>query len=203
MSGITRLSDATRHPAMRVRLIAPAADAVQPVTLKEARDQARVDCDAEDAFLGLLISVATQAATDRLQRALVPTRYRLTLDSFPSAIELLMPPIISVESVKYIGIDGEQQTLDPQGTFLDKVSEPGQLVPAFGHTWPTTQDRINTVEVEYTAGYPDSVIPTPIKQWILLAIGDMYANRERSAEKPAVPQDFAEGLLDTYKIWSV
>ena len=189
--------------AMRVRIIAPVAGAVQPVTLSEARSQTRVDCDAEDAFLGLLISVATQAASDRLQRALVPTRYRLTLDSFPDAIELLMPPIISVESVKYIDINGTQQTLDPQDYFLDSVSEPGCLVPAAGRTWPATQDRINTVEVEYTAGYAGSAIPTPIKQWILLAIGDMYANRERSAEKPAVPQDFAEGLLDTYKIWSV
>jgi uncharacterized phiE125 gp8 family phage protein len=188
---------------MPVRIIAPAAGAVQPVTLSEARSQTRADCNDEDAFLGLLISVATQAATDRLQRALVPTRYRLTLDSFPSAIELLKPPIISVESVKYIGIDGEQQTLDPQDTFLDSVSEPGYLVPATGRAWPTTQDRINTVEVEYTAGYPDSAIPEPIKQWILLAIGDMYDNRGRSAEKPVVPQDFAEGLLDTYKIWSL
>lgn len=188
---------------MRVRIIAPVTGALQPVTLEEARAQTRVDCDAEDAFLGLLISVATQAASDRLQRALVPTRYRLTLDSFPDAVELLMPPVISVESVKYIDIDGEQQTLDPQDTFLDSVSEPGYLVPAAGRAWPATQDRINTVEVEYTAGYPDSAIPTPIKQWILLALGDMYANRERSAEKPVVPQNFAEGLLDTYKIWSV
>ena len=188
---------------MPVRIIAPAAGAVQPVTLAEARAQTRADCNDEDGLLGLLISVATQAATDRLQRALVPTRYRLTLDSFPDAIELLMPPIISVESVKYIDISGEQQTLAPQDTFLDKVSEPGQLVPAAGRTWPATQDRINAVEVEYTAGYPASAIPLPIKQWILLAIGDMYANRERSSEKPAVPQDFAEGLLDTYKIWSV
>jgi uncharacterized phiE125 gp8 family phage protein len=188
---------------MRVRIIASVANAVQPVTLAEARAQARVDCDAEDGLLGLLISVATQAATDRLQRALVPTRYRLTLDSFPDAIELLMPPIMSVESVKYIDISGDQQTLDPQDYFLDSVSEPGYLVPAAGRTWPATQDRINAVEVEYTAGYPDSAIPTPIKQWILLALGDMYNNRERSAEKPAVPQNFADALLDTYRLWSL
>ena len=188
---------------MPVRIIAPAAGAVQPVTLAEARAQTRADCNDEDALITSLASVATQAASDRLQRALVPTRYRLTLDSFPDAIELLMPPIISVESVKYIDIRGDQQTLDPQDYFLDSVSEPGYLVPAAGRTWPATQDRINAVEVEYTAGYPASAIPLPIKQWILLAIGDMYANRERSSEKPAVPQDFAEGLLDTYKIWSV
>ena len=197
------MTPATRHPTMRVRLIAPATGALQPITLEEARAQARVDCDAEDAFLGLLISVATQAASDRLQRALVPARYRLTLDSFPDAVELLMPPIISVESVKYIDTDGEQQTLDPQDYFLDSVSEPGYLVPAAGRAWPATQDRINAVEVDYVAGYADNAVPAPIKQWMLLAIADMYTYRERSADKPAVPQNFADALLDTYRIWGL
>jgi uncharacterized phiE125 gp8 family phage protein len=188
---------------MRVRPIAPVTGALQPVDLEEAQIHTRADCAEEEVLLGSLISVATQAATDRLQRALVPTRYRLTLDSFPDAIELLMPPIMSVESVKYIDTTGTQQTLDPQDYYLDSVSEPGYLVPAAGRTWPATQDRINAVEVEYTAGYPDSAIPTPIKQWILLALGDMYNNRERSAEKPAVPQNFADCLLDTYRLWSL
>jgi uncharacterized phiE125 gp8 family phage protein len=188
---------------MPVRIIAPAAGAVQPVTLAEARAQTRADCTDEDPLITALIAVATQTASDRLQRALVPTRYRLTLDSFPDAIELLMPPIISVESVKYIDINGTQQTLDPQDYYLDRVSEPGYLVPTYGRIWPETQDRVNAVEVEYTAGYPDSAIPVPIKQWILLAIGYMDANRERSAEKPVVPQHFADALLDTYRLWSL
>lgn len=188
---------------MPIRTIAPATGAVQPISMEEARAQLRVDCADEDALIGSLISVATQTASDRLQRALVPTRYRLTLDSFPGAIELRMPPIISVQSVKYIDADGVQQTLPVQDYFVDNVSEPGKLVPAFGRTWPATQDRINAVEVEYTAGYPDSAIPTPIKQWILLALGDLYNNRERSAEKPAVPQNFADALLDTYRLWGL
>jgi uncharacterized phiE125 gp8 family phage protein len=188
---------------MPVRIIAPATGALQPVSLEEARDHVRVTCDDHDALIGALISVATQAASDRLQRALVPTRYRLTLDSFPDAVELLMPPIISVESVKYIDTTGTQQTLDPQDYYLDRVSEPGYLVPAYGRAWPETQDRVNAVEVEYTAGYPDSAIPTPVKQWILLALGDLYSNPDRSAEKPVVPQNFADSLLDTYRLWSL
>lgn len=188
---------------MPVRKIATVEGAAPAVTLEQARAQVRADCEDEDTLLTALIDVATQAAADRLQRALVPTRYRLTVDSFPAAIELIMPPIISVESVKYIDIDGVKQTLDPQDYYLDSVSEPGYLVPAADRAWPVTQDRINAVEVEYTAGYPESAIPTPVRQWILLAIGDMYANRERSAEKPVVPQHFAEALLDTYKIWSL
>jgi len=188
---------------MPVRKISPVPGAAPAVTLAQARAQVRSDCADEDALLQALIDVATDAAADRLQRALVPTRYRLTVDSFPAALELLMPPVLSVESVKYTDPAGLQQTLDPQDYIVDRVSEPGYLVPAVGRAWPATQDRVNAVEVEYTAGYPDSAIPTPIRQWILLAIGDMYANRERSADKPAVPQHFADTLLDTYKIWSL
>ena len=188
---------------MPVRIIAPATGAVQPVTQAEARAHLRVDDDAENTLITALIAVATQTASDRLQRALVPTRYRLTVDSFPDALELHMPPIISVQSVKYIDINGSQQTIDPQDYVVDTVSAPGYVVPAYGRTWPATQDRINAVEVEYTAGYEGSAIPVPIKQWALLAIGDMYATRERSAEKPVVPQNFADGLLDAYRVWGV
>ena len=188
---------------MPVRKIATAAGAVPAVTLQEARAQVRSDCADEDALLTALIDVATQAASDRLQRALVPTRYRLTVDSFPDALELLYPPIMSVQSVKYTDAAGVDQVMPSTDYYVDSVSEPGFVVPADVAGWPCTQDRINGIEVEYTAGYPASAIPTPIKQWILLAIGDMYANRERSAERPAVPQHFADALLDTYKIWSL
>ena len=188
---------------MPVRKIATVQGAALPITLVQAKAQTRTDCADEDVLIGAYIEVATQAASDRLQRSLVPTRYRLTVDSFPEAIELLLPPVTSVESVKFIDINGDQQTLDPQDYFLDSVSEPGYLVPSNSRAWPATQDRINAVEVEYTAGYPAGTVPTPIQQWILLAIGDLYEQRARSAEKPAVPQNFADGLLDTYRIFGV
>jgi uncharacterized phiE125 gp8 family phage protein len=188
---------------MRVRIIAPVTGSVQPVTLAEAKAQVRSDCADEDTYLSSLIDTATQAASDRLQRALVPTRYRLTLDRFVDQIDLLMPPVMSVESVKYIDSAGVLQTLAAPAYYADLVSEPGRLVPAFGQKWPATQDRPNAVEVEYTAGHPASAIPKPIKQWILLALGDMYANRERSADKPAVPQNLADALLDTYRNWGL
>jgi len=36
---------------------------------------------------------------------------------------------------------------------------------------------------------------------MLLAIGDMFANRERSAERPIVLQGFADSLIETYKVY--
>lgn len=188
---------------MPTRIIALVPGALQPVNLTEAKTHLRVDGTDEDALIEVYIMVATQAAADRLQRTLVPTRYRLTVDVFPAALVLIMPPVATVESVKYLDATGTQQTLDPQDYLLDSVSEPGYLVPAVGRAWPATQDRINAIEVEYTAGYAAGLVPTPVKQWILLALGDLYEQRARSADKPEVPRNFADGLLDAYRIWGV
>lgn len=189
---------------MRVRKIAAVTGAVQPVSLEEAKQQVRVDCADEDGLIGAYVTAATEAASDRLQRALVPAQYRLTLDAFPAgAIELLLPPVTSVQSVTYVDDDGVTQTMAAQDYYLDAVSEPARLLPAVGTSWPETLARVNAVQVEYTAGYAEGTLPSPIKSWILLATGDLYEQRTRSAEKPVVPQNFADSLLDTYKIWSL
>lgn len=45
------------------------------------------------------------------------------------------------------------------------------------------------------------VVPAVLRQWILLAIGELYENRERSiSDRPVVPHEFVDGLLDTYRI---
>ena len=180
--------------------------ATEPVTLADAKAHLRVDGTDEDAYITGLIGVARVAAEERLERTLVSTTWRLTLDGFPDAIKLTMPPIVSVQSLTYWDATGVQQTLAPADYVLDAVSEPGYLVPAPGKAWPSTQSgRVNTVTVDYTAGYGATAadVPPPIRHWILLAIGDLYAQRERSAERPVVAQNFADGLLDTYKMWGV
>ena len=180
--------------------------ATEPVTLADAKAHLRVDGTDEDAYITGLIGVARVAAEERLERTLVSTTWRLTLDGFPDAVKLTMPPIVSVQSLTYWDATGVQQTLAPADYVLDAVSEPGYLVPAPGKAWPSTQSgRINAVTVDYTAGYGATAadVPPPIRHWILLAIGDLYAQRERSAERPVVAQNFADGLLDTYKMWGV
>lgn len=193
---------------MRVRKLGQLPGAVPPVSATQMASHLRLACCGEDeeldaataALVARLTGTATAAAADRLQRTLVPTRYQLTLDSFPTAIELSYPPVLTVESVQYVDVYGDLQTLDPQDYTLDNVSEPGYLVPAFGRAWPATQCHINTVQVVYTAGYPAGTVPEPVQQWIMLAAGDLSEQTSRSSDKPAVPQSFADALLDTYKV---
>jgi uncharacterized phiE125 gp8 family phage protein len=173
----------------------------EPVTLDEAKLHLRVDDTDEDALIQGLISAARETCEDRTEGTVPVTGWRLTLDTFPDAIKLPRPPIVSVESVRYLDTAGVQQTLSPMDYVVDTVSSPGYIVPAFGKAWPETRDQINAVEVEYTAG---SATPPPaVQAWMLLAIGEMFATREASAERPAVAHGFADRLLDPFRVWGV
>ena len=173
----------------------------EPVTLAEAKLHLRVDDTAEDALITALISAARETCEDRIDGTIPVTGWRLTLDAFPDAIKLPRGPVASVESVKYLDADGMQQALSALDYLVDTVSTPGYIVPAYGKAWPETREQINAVEVEYTAG--SATTPAALKAWMLLAIGDMYANREASSDRPVVVQGFADRLLDPFKVWGV
>lgn len=178
---------------------------VEPVTLAEAKLHLRetlVSTD-NDTYIESLITAARLACEEAIQRTLITTTWTLTLDGFPDAIRLPYPRIISVTSITYIDEAGDSQVLDPADYIVDTDSEPGWIVPAVDCTWPTTQDRINAVVVVYTAGYGSSasVVPTGIRHWIKLAIGDMYANREAHTDRPTVRHDFSRSLIDPYRVY--
>lgn len=173
----------------------------EPVTLDEAKLHLRVDGSDEDALITALIAAAREACEDRIDGTVPVTGWRLTLDAFPGAIKLLRGPVSSVQSVKYLDTTGVEQTLSPLDYLVDTASTPGYIVPAYGKAWPETRDQINAVEVEYTAG--SAAAPHALKAWMLLAIGEMFANREASAERPAVAHGFADRLLDPFRVWGV
>lgn len=185
-----------------------APPSVEPITLADALAHLKEESDggANDNYIEALIGVAREACEERTERTLITTTWRLTLDAFPDAIVLLRPPVIQVTSVQYFDTDGQLQTLDPADYLLDKVSEPGYLVPGVDKAWPDTQDRINAVTVDYTAGYGATAadVPKPLKQWMLLAIGDMYANRNATnVGNITTPFDFADALLQPYRMLGI
>lgn len=181
-----------------IRITPPAAE---PVTLAEAKLHLRVTDAAEDALIALYITAARESCEDRLDTTLPTTSWRLTLDAFPDAIRLVRGPLASVDAVRYIDANGALQTLAPQDYTVDTASTLGYVVPTYGKAWPATRDQVNAVEVDFTAGRAS--VPAPLKAWMLLAVGDMYANREGSTDKPTVPHSFADRLLDPYRTWVV
>lgn len=178
---------------------------VEPITLAEAKAHLRVTVSSEDALITALITAARTTCEERLRRTLIDTDWQLTLDAFPCALPLRMPRVIAVESVEYVDSAGAPQTLAGSEYQVDGESEPGWIVPAYGKAWPATREQANAVTVTYSCGYgvAASDVPGPIKQWILLQIGALYANREAVVATPgivAVDLGFADRLLDPYRV---
>ena len=195
---------------------------VEPLVLADVKVHLREDLTSasNDALITTLIQVARQEAEHRLQRALMLQTLEQTLDAFPvatdtnplAAIVLEMPPVVDVTSVTYTDAAGSTIVLSNTLYTLDAAREPAQLVPSYAAgSWPATQGSIAAVRVRYRAGYSTSAaaataqaaVPSAIRQWMLLAVGDMYERRAASSDKPAVRHDFVDALLDRYRIWSL
>jgi uncharacterized phiE125 gp8 family phage protein len=193
-----------------------AAPARRAVTLADALAQVREfegDNGAGDALLEAYIAAAHDACEQRTERALITSDWLLTLDAFPAAdrfnphaaIALRACPVQSVLSIKYDDADGVERTLDTAAYRVSPTQEPALITPVAGTTWPTTLDAPGAVRVAYRAGYgatPDHV-PEPLKQWIRLAVGDLYERRNASAEQPATPHQFVDALLQPYRLLGI
>ena len=180
--------------------------ASEPVTLAEAKAQARVDSSAEDTLITALITAARQAAEERMQRSILPQTWEKRLDAFPSGIELPRGPVTSITSIKFLDTAGAEQTLDPADYQLDNISEfVGWVVPAIDVDWPETQENINAVRVRYVAGWANAAaVPGPVKAWILAMVAALYEHRELATGGSEVRSlGFIDHLLDPYTVVSV
>lgn len=183
-----------------VRTVAPT---IEPITLAEAKLSLRVDGADEDTLITGLIVAAREQAESILGRSLTTQTWMMLSDQFDDVLALQWGPTISVSSVQYVDTAGTLTTLPTTDYVVDIYGTPGRILPTSADGWPETHaTQPNTVRVTYTAGYGSTAahIPASIRQWVTLAVGDMYLHRERSAERPSVPQDFADGLLDGHRV---
>jgi uncharacterized phiE125 gp8 family phage protein len=135
----------------------------------ELRAQVRQDVTTDDAMLQLYLRGATLFAEERCGRTIVASRWKFTIDAFPgptlmgvpfgrpfnvpgSAILLERGPVLTVQSIKYVDMNGTQQTLSPSSYVVDTTQLPARITPVFGQIWPPTLPQINAVEVIYDAG---------------------------------------------------
>ncbi len=166
---------------MGLKLVTPPE--VEPVTLEEAKAHLRLDGDADDAYVSALVTAARERVELFLRRALITQAFEYTIDGFPArqVIDLPNPPLQSVESIKYIDTAGNVQTIAPEDYVADASSnEIGRVALAWNRFWPITRCSINSVIIQFTAGYGDAGedVPQAIRQGILIEVSNLYENRE-------------------------
>lgn len=179
----------------------------EPVTVAEAKLHARVTSgNAEDTYIAALITAARLRAEHELGRTLCTTTLRAVADRFPdsdSVLALPRPPAASIVHVKYLDPAGTLQTLPGAAYTLDSITEPAQLLPAYGTDWPATLDAANAVEIQYTAGYGAAgAVPAPIRHWINVLVTQMY-ERRTPPEGAQEARTFVDALLDPYRIYAL
>ncbi len=154
--------------------------ASEPVSLAEAKAQCRVEHSDDDAYISALVAAARMRVEDDLGIVLVSHQWRLTADGFPCGggrIEIPRTPLISVESVAYVDVNGDAQTMDAAGYRV--IAAMGVIEPTLNGSWPSTAAVTGAAVVEFTAGYGVAAsVPGPIKQAIKLMVGHWYRNRE-------------------------
>lgn len=174
---------------------------LEPVTLQEAKDHLRVTEAAEDSLIGDLVVAARQFVENYTTRPLVTQTRTWFGNALVGGIEL-SPNLQSISSIKYLDSDGAQQTLAASDYRVDTKGLIGSVCPAYGKTWPTVRDVSNSVEIEFICGYGDPAdVPNPIKQAMLLLVGDFYEMREETViGAPITPTGAVKMLLNNYRI---
>jgi uncharacterized phiE125 gp8 family phage protein len=190
---------------------------VEPITLEEARLHLRLDTSGsppshpDDSLVTVLITVARQSAEAYLGRSLVQQTYELALDRFPNpddvteAINLQVWPVRSITSVQYQDEDDASQTVDAADYVFDTFAKPAELVPL--ELWPGTKNKANAVKITFVAGHTDNdspnnyPLPLPIKQAMLLQIGQLYEFREAVSTEDTYEMPMGStALLTPYRI---
>lgn len=156
----------------------------------------------EDSLILALIAAAREYCENYTGRALATQTIEAYLDDFPcrSEIELPMPPLQSVTSVKYKDSAGTETTMTAITAYIiDTDSDVGRIVLPYGLTWPSfTPYTVNPIKIRYVTGYTD--VPKSIKQAMLLLIGHWYANREAVGDVGGQIEFAVKALLSQWRV---
>jgi hypothetical protein len=199
----------------RAVLIEPPTDPA--ITLADAKKALGIS----DASQDLAVQAAIDAASDVLDpasggwlgRALRPQTWELQLRSFAAhqhhffssplhpvdahKILLPYPPFLQMVSVKYLDINGVDQTL-ALGTDY-RVLGAGQaygkafIAPLYGASWPVPRVDDASVRIQFTCGYDDdaAIMPRALRSAIVLGARALLSVSTRDM---LLMEDRVEGL---------
>ena len=175
------------------------APIIEPITLSEAKQHARMTQDNDDATFARFIQTAREAAEDCMSRGLLTQTWKMTLDQFYDRMYLpRAAPLQSITSIQYYDGTGSLQTLATSVYDFDDTSRPACIVLKRNQVWPAL-DWIRftpRVIVTYVIGWTaPSLVPERIKQGIRLYVAAMDCDREGG-------QDFADGVKAAEACWT-
>lgn len=173
--------------------------AVEPVSLVEAKSFLRITDSDDDALINSLVTAIRQKAEFWTRCLFITQTWTLWKDSIPEGpmINIPLSPLQAVNHIKTYDLSNAASTFDPSNVFVDSASTPGRVALNDGQKWPTALRRINSLEVEFVAGFGDATnVPESIKQGILQWLKLLFANKSKLYES----DETTSGLLELNRL---
>jgi uncharacterized phiE125 gp8 family phage protein len=175
-----------------VTTVAPAAD---PLSLEEAKAQARVDFGDDDALILAFISAARSHIEDVTGCRMITQTVVARASEWSDLASLPVAPVQSITSVVYTDTDGTTQTLSTDVYEARLHGLEPSIALKFGQVWPVIRQGSQIV-VTAVVGYGEaSAVPAAVKQAMRMLVTDMYDVRA-SAQDKAVQADVAANVHD-------
>lgn len=193
-------------------LVTPPAQ--EPITLDEAKAQARIADDYSNAIVQGYITTAREAAEEFLGYGLFTQTWRLELASFRDEIALPMALMLQNDAgatpstaiaVQYYDTAGALTALPTNTYLVDAASRPARITRAPGMTWPSVQaDRLaGCVLVTYVVGWTTvTAIPQRIKQGIRSYVTYLELDRDGLEPNAQAARAAAEACWTDRMFWT-
>lgn len=153
-----------------------------------------------ETYVARIIRAAAQDAQLYTGLAIGTQTLKYVADRFPSDaewLELPYPPVTAITAVEYVDEAGDlvpwSASPQPWEESLPTGPNPrrARIRPLSGTSWPTTQaQRMDAVQVTFTAGFTAQNVPASVVQGMFLVIGELFKQRSESVhalnQSPAV-----------------
>lgn len=177
------------------RIVLTTPPAAEPLSASDIRSWLNYSSAVTDAMLEPLIKAGRQEIDGWggwLGRALITQTWTMYLPAFRPEIEIPLPPLQQIVSVKYLDPAGIEQTVDA-ASYRVAAGLPALLRPVPGASWPATQGVDDAVRIAFKAGYGDAGadVPEPIRMGIAIMVSHLRSMTERNL---FISQESVEGV---------
>jgi hypothetical protein len=184
----------------RIKIVA--ITGTEPLSLASLKSRLKITSNADDDYLNEIIVQAREMAENLTRRSIILQTLRASIDFegcpptgsdpwwdgirqgsilmfTPAYLTLLAPPAVSVESIKTYDLNDTMSVYSAANYRLDN-SDPMQyarVVLNYGAIWPSAMRYLNSIEIDFTAGWANGTVPKAIVGAIAAMAAYMYANR--------------------------
>lgn len=183
----------------------------QALDLNSVKKHLGIDlCDTSmDTLLILMVQTVSDFVERYTRRILLTTQFLTLRDGFPLCITLRKSPFQSLVRFQYY-YNGVLTTIDQSLYQITRSNDYVSIKLLGDNQWPTDIDnRSQSVEIEFKAGYGDSPsdIPISLKMGMLNHIAALYANRgdcscDQDGAQTYLPNT-TKLIYDQYKIYDI